>query len=279
MSRLFSKRLPLSALAVGVAAPFVVALPAQAIVTRTSGTGEYVNVSWTELDPDDLLGLPGNVHVGYLYAEAGPYGSYFYGNVTDFDCDDGEVPWGGHGVVVDEGLDAVADAVVDAVGGIIDDGGSAIDAAVVVDTVTTELSDEVLSVVEEDFEEIPSCDYIQDRFLESDGTTQLSVNARTQVARITGRLTVTSGGHGEPGNVLGSPPIDVTITGGEWQKFDYSSKVRGKDYLYKYSQKGTAYDGGAVTGGIGAMGFADDPDDVSFGGFATYKYATVDRIR
>ena len=279
MSRLLSKRLTLQALAIGVAAPIVLAMPAQAGVTRTSGTGEFINVSWTEMDPDDLLGLPGNVHVGYLYAESGPYGSYFYGNVTDFDCDEGEVPWGGHGVVIDEGLDAVADAIADAVGGIIDDGGSAIDAAVVVDAVTTELSEEVLSVVEEEFEEFPSCDYIQDRFLESDETLQISIDTRKEVARITGRLTVTSGGHGEPSNVLGTPPIDVTIAGGAWQKFDYSSNVKGENYSYKYSQKGTGFEGGAVTGGIGAMGFADDPDDVSYGGFATYRYNTVDRIR
>ena len=125
------------------------------------------------------------------------------------------------------------------IGEIVDSGGSAIDAGVVIDAVTSELSEEVLSTVEEDFEEIPSCDYIQDRFLEGDGTTQLSVNTRTAVARITGRLTVTSGGHGEPGNVLGNPPIDVTITGGDWQKFEYSSKVRGENYSYKYWQKGT----------------------------------------
>lgn len=279
MPRLLSKRLTLSALAVGVAVPLVVSVPAQAVVTRTSGTGQYVNVSWTESDPDDLLGLPGNVHVGYLYAEAGPYGTYFYGNVTDFDCDEGEVPWGGHGVVVDEGADAVADAVADTVGEIVDGGGSAIDPAVVIDAVTTELSEEVLSIVEEDFEEIPSCDYIQDRFLEGDETTKLSVNTRTEVARITGRLTVTSGGHGEPGNVLGTPPVDVTITGGDWQRFEYSSKVRGENYSYKYWQKGTGFDGGVVTGGIGAMGFADDADDVSYGGFAKYRYETVDRLR
>ena len=236
-------------------------------------------MSWTEFDPDDLLRLPGNVHVGYLYAESGPYGSYFYGNVTDFDCDDGEVPWGGHGVVVDEGVDAVADAVADAVGGIIDDGGTTIDPTVVVDAVTTELSEEVLAVVEEGFEEIPACDYIQDRFLEGDKSLRISVNARTEVARITGRLTVTSGGHGEPSNVLGTPPIDVTIKGGDWQKFDYSSKVKGENYSFKYSQKGTGFDGGVVTGGIGAMGFADDADDVSFGGFASYRFETVDRVR
>ncbi len=169
--------------------------------------------------------------------------------------------------------------MADTVGGIIDNGGSVIDPAVVVDAVTTELSEEVLSVVEEDFEEIPSCDYIQDRFLEGDGTTRISINTRTQVARITGRLTVTSGGHGEPGNVLGNPPINVTITGGARQKFEYSSKVQGENYSYKYSQKGTGFDGGVVTGGIGAMGFADDADDVSFGGFASYRYDTVDRIR
>lgn len=282
MTKSRSGRTVLSAAAIGFTALVVLPSPADAVVTRTSGTGEYFNVSWTEYDPEDLLGLPGNVHIGFLYAENGPYGSYVSGNVTDFDCDEGETPWGGHGfseAVVDETVKVAGDATEDAIADIIDSGVSAIDAEFVTEAVTSELSKEIGEVIGEEFEEFPTCDYLGDRFLDGQGTTTVTVDTRKQIARMTGTLTVSNGGHGEPGNVLATPPIDVTITGGNWQRYESSYSVEGEGYKYTSWQKGTSYDGGTVTGGIGAMGFADDADDESYGGFSTFRYRTVDRVR
>lgn len=66
---------------------------------RAKGNGSQFSVSWTEYDLDDLLNIPGNVHLGYPSGYDEQYGIFFYGNVTDFECDPGAVPWGGgHGV-------------------------------------------------------------------------------------------------------------------------------------------------------------------------------------
>lgn len=269
------------ALIVGLVSPFLFASSAGARSMRTSGTGTNIDISWIEYDPDDLLGLPGNVHVGYLYAYSGSWGSYIGGSVTDFDCDEGEIPYGGHGVavaIVEEAADTVSDASQDSVDALIDSGAAAIDAAVVADAVQSQLSAEVPDVIEEEFEEVPACDYLQDRFLSGEQAT-FSVDQRTLVARITGKLTVSNGGHGETGTVLGLPPVDVTIAGGDWEKYEYSYSARSATYKFSNWENGTRYYGGAVTGHIGAMNFADDADDVSYGGFGTFTYRTVDRIR
>lgn len=277
------RRRSVPAMAIVLMAPLVMNGSAGASVIRTSGNGQYVDVSWTEYDPDDLLGLPGNVHIGYLFAGSGPYGTWLSGSVTDFDCDEGETPWGGgHGiveVVVDDGAEAVAVATTDAIEAVADSTGSTIDPAAVVATVQAELDDAIPDTVVDEFEEFPTCDYIQDRFLDGTETATFTVDVKHKVARITGRLTVSNGGHGQPGNVIATPPVDVRITGGEWEKFEYSSKVKGATYAYSDWQKGTRYFGGQVTGGIGAMGFADDADDESFGGFTWYRFKTVERVR
>ena len=280
----FFRRVVMPATALGLAAPLIVSGPVGAVVTRTSGSGQNIDVSWTEYDPDDLLGLPGNVHIGYLYADSGPYGSYVSGSVSDFDCDEGETPWGGggHGIaeeIVDDGAEAVATATVDAIEAVADSNESVIDAADVVAAVQSELDDAITDTIADEFEEYPACDYIQDRFLDGTGTTTLTVDTKAKVARITGTLTVTNGGHGEPGNVLATPPVDITIRGGEWEQYEYSWKVRGRTYRYSDWQKGTRYYGGTVTGRVGAMGLADDADDASYGGFTSYRYRTVERVR
>ena len=189
--------------------PLIVSSPAAAVVTRTSGTSQGIDVSWTEYDPDDVLGLPGNVHIGYLDAEQGRYGSYVFGNVTDFECGEGETPWGGHGVVevvVDEGAAAVETATEDAIEAVVDSGGSLIEADLVVDAIQAELADEIPDTIEDEFEEFPACDYLQDRFLDGQGTTTVTVDTKRKIARITGTLTVTAGGHGEPSGVLAIAP-------------------------------------------------------------------------
>lgn len=243
---------------------------------KTKGNGTRVNVSWTEYDPDDLVGAPGNVHVGYLYAENGPYGTYFFGNVTDFDCAPGQNPFVGHHGVVDEGADVAEEAVVDAIEAIVDSGAAAIDADLVTGTVGEELNDEI---PEEIVEEAEGCTYLGDRFLEGDTNIAMTVDTAAKVATITGNLVVSTGGHGEPGDVLGRPPVNITITGGEWQKWESSYSVRSADYRYSDSQKGTDWNGGAVTGAIGVMDFANDADDESFGSFSAYSYRTVERVR
>lgn len=270
------------AVALGVITPLIVSSPAAAVVTRTSGTSQGIDVSWTEYDPDDVLGLPGNVHIGYLYAEQGRYGSYVFGNVTDFECGEGETPWGGHGVVevvVDEGAAAVETATEDAIEAVVDSGGSLIEADLVVDAIQAELADEIPDTIEDEFEEFPACDYLQDRFLDGQGTTTVTVDTKRKIARITGTLTVTAGGHGEPSGVLATPPVDITITGGEWEKYESSYKVHGRTYRYSDWQKGVRYYGGEVAGRIGAMGLTDDADDVSYGGYTRYRYRTVERVR
>ena len=270
-----------AALLIGLTAPLIAVSAVDASSrTRTSGTGESVDVSWTEYDPDDLLGLPGNVHVGYLYVYSGPYGSFIGGNVTDFECAPGQTPWGGGHhvteVVVDEATELVEVAVEEAVEEAIDSGAASIDADVIVDSIQSELSEEIPAVI---VEETGACTYLQDRFLSGDGTATFKVNLSSQVAQITGTLTVSNGGHGEPGVVLGNPPVNLTITGGEWNKFEYSYSSKTAGYSYSDWQKGTSYYGGVVTGNIGGMGFADDVDDVAYGGFSSYKFRTVERIR
>lgn len=286
MSRSTVTRALLPCLALGITVPLVAGGVAGADSTRTRGQGRSLDVSWTEYDPDDLLRLPGNVHIGYLYAESGAYGEYVFGSVSDFECDPGEVPWGGHGIVeavADEGAEVVVEATESAITDLIDEGADRLDAGDVVDAVGGEVATEVPQVVEDEYEEIPACDYLQDRFLDGSGTTTLTVDVRSQTARLTGTLTVSSGGHGEPGGVLGNPPVDISISGGEWERFEYSYSSRSTTATSKFEysdwQKGTRYYGGEVTGAIGAMGLADDADDASYGGFGAYRYRTVERVR
>lgn len=279
MQRSTTARVLAATILIGLTTPVLLTSSVGAWSQRTSGSGTSLDIGWTEYDPDDLLGLPGNVHVGYLYAYSGPYGTYIEGNVTDFECDEGEVPWGGHGVVVDEAADAATDAEQDAIDAAIDSGAVTIDADAVADAVLTRLSEEVPELIVEEFEEIPACDYLQDRFLSGTETATLTFDQQRRVARITGRLTVSNGGHGEPGTVLATPPIDVSITGGTGNWYESSYWSRSDGYRYENWEKGTQFYGGAVTGGIGQMGFADDVDDESWGGFGTFKYRTVERIR
>ena len=245
---------------------------------RTRGTGQHFNVSWTEHDPDDLLQLPGNTHVGWLGGWSDQYGTYFYGQVTDFDCDPGEVPWGGGHVevIAEEASETATDAAEDAVDDIVESGASVIDGEEVIEAVQSELAETVSETIED---EIKGCDYIQDRFLDGAGTVEFEVDLSSKSVIVSGTVTVSHGGHGEPGQVLATPPINLTISGGDW--YDYESFYKTTSANYKYSdwRQGTDYYGGTVTGAIGAMGFADDPDDEAWGGFGLFAFKTVERIR
>lgn len=263
-----------------------IALPATvgAETIRSSGQGQSLDLSWIEYDPGNLLGLPGNTHVGYLYGAIGQYGSYFGGNVTDYDCEPGEFPGGGHGVtveVIDEAGETTAAAIGDAIDGIVDSGGTVIDAAVVAAEVKEQLADDIPDTIHDEFEEVPACDYVQDRFLEGNETTKMKVDAKSKVARVTGTINVTNGHGGHDGDVtvLATPPVDITITGGEWNKWESSYSSRGAGYSYSSAEKGTNLYGGTVSGRIGGMGFADDADDESFGGFGVSTYRSVERVR
>ncbi len=271
--------------ALAVMATLVWAAPAGAEVFRSRGTGQQFFVSWTEYDPDDALGILGNTHVGYLSGWSDQYGTYFWGNVTDFECEEGEVPWGGHGVVeavADEAAETADAAATKAVEDIIDSGAALIDADTVIEAVQDSLSETVPALIEE---EVPNaCDYLQDRFLSGtdlDGNqlVTFTVDMTTQLVTVSGNLLVTGGGHGEPQDVLGMPPITMTISGGEWWKYESSWKSWSEGFAYSYWQAGTDYYGGTVSGAIGAMGFDDDADDVSHGGFGSWSYRTVERIR
>ncbi len=272
-----------AATAVGLLSTALLAAPVGADEYRTSGSGKHFYTSWTEYDADDALGLPGNVHIGYLSGWSDQYGTYFYGNVTDFDCDEGESPWGGHGIVetiAEEGAKTAEASAQDAVDAIVDSGASVIDANEVIEAVQERLSEAVPAAIAEEIEEeIPTCDYIQDRFLDGTDTVTFTVDIRAQVVQVSGTLTVAGGGHGEPSEVLGTPPINLTITGGEWQKYESSYSYWGQGYRYSYWSEGTDYYGGTVSGAIGAMGFDDEPDDEAYGGFGTFRYKTVEKIR
>ena len=79
----------------------VAALASPAAAARPDGStnvrsGQSAFVSWTELDPDNLLGLPGNTHVGNFFADSGVFGTFAGGEIADFECAPGQVP-GGHG--------------------------------------------------------------------------------------------------------------------------------------------------------------------------------------
>jgi hypothetical protein len=77
-----------------LAAPAAAARPDSSSSVRS---GDRAFVSWTEQDPDDVLGLPGNTHVGNLYVEDGAYGTWVFGEILDLECGPGQTPDGGHG--------------------------------------------------------------------------------------------------------------------------------------------------------------------------------------
>ena len=285
MSNKPSKRAFASAMSLALLASVLWAPAANAGSTyRAKGNGSQFWVSWTEYDPKDLLGIPGNVHVGQLSGWDEQYGVFLNGTVADFECDPGEVPWGGgHGeeAVVAE-IQLAADAgEKKALDAIIASGAKSITAETVANSIIATIEEDVPEFIEEEFP--PTCDHIQIRFLSGQDekgkpTATFKVDAKKQTLTVSGNLIVSSGGHGD-GDVLGRPPIIMTMTGGEWQQYDSSYKGSGQDYSYSYSQKGTDFYGGSVSGRIGGMGFDDDADDESWGGFGSFSYRTVERIR
>ncbi len=271
------KRLGLTALVAALAVAAIAPIAESSGVTRTRGNGWLFDINWTEKDPDDLLGLPGNVHVGFLFGTEDQWGRWFWGAITDWDCDPGEVP-GGHGfaqALVTETVKLAERTAADTVEAAVASGASSIAPAAVISAVQSELSATVPEALEEEFP--PTCDFVQERSLDGSGL-KVAVDEANGKLTITGTLVVT-GGHGGGGPVLGRPPANITITGGEWHKFDWNEKSWGANYSYSNARSGTNWFGGTVSGSIGAMGFDDDPDDVSWAFFGAFKFRTVDRFR
>lgn len=217
----------------GVALPVLACVTVAAMASPASAarpdssssvrSGTTAHVSWTELDPADALGLPGNTHIGFLGVQNGAYGNFAYGSIADFECEPGQVP-SGHG----------------------DTGG---------------------------------CTFVQERFLDSqDGT--LTVAGRT--ATFDGTVTVSNGGHGEPGSVLAQVDASIVWTSStDPVRFrETHSYVEGKT-SYRSRVTGTRSDVAStvVTGTLGRMGFADEADDVSVGSFSSFTETSRERMR
>ncbi len=271
------KRLGLTALVAALMVAAIAPIAESRSVTRTKGTGWWFDISWTENDPDNLLGLPGNVHVGFMFGYDDQWGRYIFGNITDWECDPGETP-GGHGfaaVVVEDTAKAAERAAENTVDEQVDSGVSRIDADAVVGAVRAEVSAIQDAALEHEFP--PTCDFVQERSLDG-SELKVTVDHVGGKVTITGPLIVT-GGHGGGGPVLGRPLANITITGGTWEKYDWSSKYWGDGYRYADARTGTNWWGGKVSGSIGAMGFDDDPDDVSFSYYTGFSFKTVERIR
>jgi hypothetical protein len=68
-------------------------------------TGRAASASWEQWDGTETGGPFGNVHIGYLTAEETTSGrASVWGWIDDFDCEEGEKPWGGHGEDEEEGV-------------------------------------------------------------------------------------------------------------------------------------------------------------------------------
>lgn len=282
------KRLVVGAIATACMVTSVGVGPAASSTIRTSGDTVQMDISWTEYDPDDILRLPGNTHVGFLSYFEESFGAFMFGQVIDYDCDPGEVPGGGHGgavsaAIVDEGGEALSDAIVDSVETIVQSGARTLDAEVLASSVASEVGPATTAAIDE---EVPLCDLIGVRFLnatEPDGTgptVQVVVDPKTKQATMTGYLVVTDGGHGEPSNVLARPPVNIKVEGGIKYREENSYSVRGPDFYFANSSKIDRYnEASVVEGRIGAMGFVDDPDDASFASYAKGRYTRVEKIR
>lgn len=216
-----------------VAAPALACLAVLAVASPASAgrpdsstnvrSGERATVSWTELDPANLLGAPGNTHVGNLSVEDGVFGSFAHGFIDDFQCEAGQAP-GGHG-------------------------------------------------------NPGTCTPKGTRFLEALGG-GLTVTDRT--ATFTGIVTVSNGGHGDPGSVLAQVPASITWTSnGDTVRFRETFTIVDGKISYRSRVSGTRSDATTtvVGGALGRMGFADDADDVSVGEFRTFTEVSRERIR
>ena len=206
-----------------------VATPAQAAPKDTftsKTTGGQASVQWTEFDPSNALGLPGNTHVGFLSLYKMTGFTDVFGAIEDYDCEPGEVPGGGHGAPDEGNL----------------------------------------------------CELVGTRFLSASDNVAYTFDLRSGVARLTGNLVVSNGGHGEPGSVLATPPVDITWTAaGPDYTFRRSETWSDGNRNYRSDVRGSGFDA-TVSGRIGGMGFTDDSDDVSTGNAEEWNERSRTRI-
>lgn len=213
----------------GVACLTVAALAAPAAAARpdsssSTRSGVQAFVQWTEHDPMDVLGLPGNTHVGSLDVEDGAFGTFAFGKIFDLECGPGQVPGGSHGGP-------------------------------------------------------GTCEHVGVRVLQGE---DVDLVATATSATLSGTLEVSNGGHGGPGSVVNRVPATVTWTSSTGlSRYRASNSYSDGSVTYRSRTSGLRSDPATttVTGSLGRMGFADDPDDVSVGAFQTYTETWRERMR
>lgn len=122
------------------------------------------------------------------------------------------------------------------------------------------------------FEENPGCTHVGFRYGDGYGL-RFEMDRKLNVAHVSGRLTI-YGGHG--GDVVGSPPVDVTWTG-VGDRVTQRSTWRYSDGTTSYTDRYRSSDrAAAMSGTIGPMGF--DPD-LSGGYMSIFKSMSKGRTR
>ncbi len=209
----------------------------------SKSTGTAVDAYWTQIDGTPVGSSEfGNVHIGFLYAyeQSDDYVDVF-AFIDDFDCEEGQTPYGGgpHGFVEEAAAD---DAVEE----------------------------------EEPFEEEFGCIYMGSRFGYGQDMV-LTIDKKLSSATLTGTLVVESGGfHGEGGSVVGEPPVEMTWTGvGDLAKQRQTYRYSEDGVTYSFSERST-YRQASVDGFIGGMTF--DPD-LSGGSMSNFSNTSKERIK
>ncbi len=123
-----------------------------------------------------------------------------------------------------------------------------------------------------------TCDLLGTRFLSAGADVGYTADTRAGVATLTGNLVVSNGGHGEPGSVLGNPPVNITWTASsDPYTFRRTETWSNGTVSFSSAVRGTGFEA-TVSGRIGAMGFTDDADDVSSGNAEQWSERSRQRI-
>ena len=123
------------------------------------------------------------------------------------------------------------------------------------------------------------CDLVQSRYLESSEMT-LAVDLVARTAKATGKVTVSNGGHGEPGQVLAVVPATIELRStARLASFTRSERWSDGQRTYRSRVRGQASTQATVAGALGRMGFVDDADDVSSGYFQKATEVSRERVR
>lgn len=126
-----------------------------------------------------------------------------------------------------------------------------------------------------DEEEESDCEFVDIRKIEA-GDSTFAMDRKFNQATLKGTLTVIGGHDGE---VLGSPPVDMTWTGvgnAYASTEEYSYDDGQASYSSKYSFTGRD---SVVTGRIGPMIFDDEPGEYSFAQMGAFKSVSRERTR